>query len=207
MGLEGYCKVFVEQDKVIFIGVQMVEVFVVLKKFCGYVDVDVVGCEWSVVMVMVINGKVGMQIMGDWVKSEFIVVGKVLGKDYQCLLFFGMQKVFDYNIDLLVMFKLSNVENCKVQEDLVCSVFDLFFQKDFNFNKGFILVCLDVDMVLFDSCVQQLMKDFKQVFQDGNLVLSMVYSMVVFSYVQGVIFDVVINFFNDFVVDLQKVVQ
>ena len=31
---------------------------------------------------MVINGKAGMQIMGDWAKGEFLNAGKVPGKDF-----------------------------------------------------------------------------------------------------------------------------
>lgn len=52
-------------------------------------------------------------------------------------------------------------------------------------------------MAPFDSCAQQSMKDFKQASQDGNLVPSMAHSMAASSYVQGAIFDVVTNFFND----------
>ena len=33
---------------------------------------------------MVIQGKAGMQIMGDWAKGEFIAAGKTAGKDYGC---------------------------------------------------------------------------------------------------------------------------
>lgn len=148
-----------------------------------------------------------MQIMGDWAKSEFTAAGKVPGKDYQCLPFPGTQKAFDYNIDSLVMFKLSNAENRKAQEDLARSVLDPSFQKDFNLNKGSIPVRLDADMAPFDSCAQQSMKDFKQASQDGNLVPSMAHSMAASSYVQGAIFDVVTNFFNDPAADPQKAAQ
>ena len=170
MGPEGYRKAFVEQDKATLTGAQMVEVFAALKKLRGYVDADAAGREWSAATAMVINGKAGMQIMGDWAKSEFTAAGKVPGKDYQCLPFPSTQKAFDYNIDSLVMFKLSNAENRKAQEDLARSVLDPSFQKDFNLNKGSIPVRLDADMAPFDSCAQQSMKDFKQASQDGNLV-------------------------------------
>ncbi len=114
----------------------MVEVFAALKKLRGYVDADAAGREWSAATAMVINGKAGMQIMGDWAKSEFTAAGKVPGKDYQCLPFPGTQKAFDYNIDSLVMFKLSNAENRKAQEDLARSVLDPSFQKDFQPQQG-----------------------------------------------------------------------
>ena len=93
------------------------------------------------------------------------------------------------------------------QEDLARSVLDPSFQKDFNLNKGSIPVRLDADMAPFDSCAQQSMKDFKQASQDGNLVPSMAHSMAASSYVQGAIFDVVTNFFNDPAADPQKAAQ
>ncbi len=62
-------------------------------------------------------------------------------------------------------------------------------------------------MAPFDSCAQQSMKDFKQASQDGNLVPSVAHSMAASSYVQGAIFDVVTNFFNDPAADPQKAAQ
>lgn len=207
MGPEGYRKAFVEQDKATLTGAQMADVFAALKKLHSYVDADAAGREWNVATGMVINGKAGMQIMGDWAKSEFTAAGKVAGKDYQCLPFPGTQKAFDYNIDSLAMFKLSNAENRKAQEDLARAVLDPAFQKDFSLNKGSIPVRLDVDMMPFDACAQQSMKDFKAASADGNLVPSMAHSMAASSYVQGAIFDVVTNFFNDPAADPQKAAQ
>ena len=73
--------------------------------------------EWNRATGMVIDGKAGMQIMGDWAKSEFTAANKVAGKDYQCLPFPGTQGSFTFNIDSLAMFKLSSDENRKAQED------------------------------------------------------------------------------------------
>ena len=33
---------------------------------------------------MVITGKAGMQVMGDWAKGEFIAAGLTAGKEYGC---------------------------------------------------------------------------------------------------------------------------
>ena len=42
------------------------------------------GRDWNLATAMVINGKAGMQIMGDWAKGEFITAGKKPGKDFLC---------------------------------------------------------------------------------------------------------------------------
>lgn len=84
---------------------------------------------------------------------------------------------------------------------------DPAFQRDFNLAKGSIPVRLDADMAPFDACAQQSMKDFKAASASGNLVPSMAHSMAASSYVQGAIFDVVTNFFNDPAADPQKAAQ
>lgn len=59
------------------------------------------------------------------------------------------------------MFKLSNAENRKAQNDLARTVMEPQFQQFFNQEKGSIPVRLDQDMSSFDACAQQSMKDFK----------------------------------------------
>lgn len=185
-------------------GAQMVEVFAALKKLRGYVDADAAGREWSAATAMVINGKAGMQIMGDWAKS-LPPPARCRARTTESPAVPGTQKAFDYNIDSLVMFKLNNAENRKAQEDLARSgQLDPSFQKDFNLNKGSIPVRLDADMAPFDSCAQQSMKDFKQASQDGNLVPSMALQHGRFQLRARAIFGVVTNFFNDPAADPQS---
>ncbi len=153
---------------------------------------------------MVIDGKAGMQIMGDWAKSEFTAANKVAGEDYQCLPFPGTQGSFAYNIDSLAMFKLSDDDNRKAQEDLARTVLEPEFQTFFNQNKGSIPVRQDQDMSEFDACAQQSMTDFKEAAKGSGLQPSLTHGMAASSYVQGAVFDVVTNFFNDPKADPQK---
>ena len=41
--------------------------------------------DWNQATNLVITGKAGGQIMGDWAQGEFQVAGQVAGKDYTCL--------------------------------------------------------------------------------------------------------------------------
>jgi glucose/mannose transport system substrate-binding protein len=207
LGPQGYRKAFVEQDKATLTGDQMVEVFATLKKLRGYIDADAAGRDWNTAAGLVINGKAGMQIMGDWAKSEWTAAGKVAGQDYQCLPFPGTQGSFAYNIDSLAMFKLSDADNRKAQNDLARTVMSPEFQQFFNQNKGSIPVRLDQDMSSFDSCAQQSMKDFKQAAAGEGLQPSLAHGMAASSYVQGAVFDVVTNFFNDPAADPKKAAQ
>ena len=129
------------------------------------------------------------------------------GKDYQCLPFPGTKGSFAYNIDSLAMFKLSNAENRKAQQDLARTVMEPEFQEFFNQNKGSIPVRTDMDMSAFDACAQASMKDFKEAAANGGLQPSLAHGMAASSYVQGAVFDVVTNFFNDAKADPQKAAQ
>jgi glucose/mannose transport system substrate-binding protein len=207
LGPQDFRKAFVELDKDILTGPKMVEVFAALQKLHGYVDADAAGRDWNSATAMVMNGKAGMQIMGDWAKSEWSAAGKVAGSDYQCLPFPGTQGSFAFNIDSLAMFKLGDADNRKAQQDLARTVMGPEFQRVFNQNKGSIPVRLDQDMSVFDACAQQSMIDFKAAAAGDGLQPSLAHGMAASSYVQGAVFDVVTNFFNDPKADPQKAAQ
>lgn len=207
LGPDDFRKAFVDLDRDVLTGDKMVEAFAALKKLRGYVDNNAAGRDWNSATAMVMNGKAGMQIMGDWAKSEWSAANKVAGDDYQCLPFPGTQGSFAYNIDSLAMFKLSNEDDRKAQKDLARTVLEPEFQQFFNQNKGSIPVRLDQDMSEFDVCAQQSMEDFRSAAQGPGLVPSLAHGMAASSYVQGAVFDVVTNFFNDPSADPKKAAQ
>jgi glucose/mannose transport system substrate-binding protein len=207
LGPEDFRKAFVDLDRDVLTGDKMVEAFAALKKLRGYVDNNAAGRDWNSATAMVMNGKAGMQIMGDWAKSEWSAANKIAGEDYECLPFPGTQGSFAYNIDSLAMFKLSDEDNRQAQKDLARTVLEPEFQQFFNQNKGSIPVRLDQDMSEFDVCAQQSMEDFKAAAQGPGLVPSLAHGMAASSYVQGAVFDVVTNFFNDPSADPKKAAQ
>ncbi|WCD83121.1 ABC transporter substrate-binding protein [Pseudomonas sp. TUM22785] len=207
LGPQDYHKAFVELDSATLSGDKMVKVFETLQKLHGYIDANAAGRDWNSAAALVINGKAGMQIMGDWAKGEWTAAGKVAGKDYLCVPFPGTQGSFDYNIDSLTMFKLKDDANRSAQEDLARIVMGTEFQTLFSQNKGSIPVRQDVDMSGFDSCAQASMKDFKEAVGNGGLQPSMAHLMASSGYVQGAVFDVVTNFFNSPSADPKKAAQ
>lgn len=207
LGPEDFRKAFVDLDRDVLSGAKMVEAFAALKKLRGYIDNNAAGRDWNSATAMVMNGKAGMQIMGDWAKSEWSAANKIAGEDYQCLPFPGTQGSFTYNIDSLAMFRLSKEDDRQAQEDLARTVLEPEFQQFFNQNKGSIPVRIDQDMSEFDVCAQQSMRDFKASAQGPGLVPSMAHGMAASSYVQGAVFDVVTNFFNDPAADPKKAAQ
>jgi len=51
--------------------------------------------EWNLATHLVINGKAGAQIMGDWAQGEFALAGQVAGEDYTCLPGLGLNAVLN----------------------------------------------------------------------------------------------------------------
>ena len=197
MGPDGFHKAFVEHDKATLTSPQMTEVFAALKKLSSYMDDNRAGRDWNLATAMVIDGKAGMQIMGDWAKSEWTASDKVAGKDYQCVPMPGTAGSYTYNIDSIAMFKLKDEGDIAAQHALARIALEPKFQYVFNKNKGSIPVRSDLDMSEFDSCAQASMDDFKEADKNGNLEPSMAHSMATNLAVQGAIFDVVSNFMSE----------
>ncbi|MBK5001811.1 sugar ABC transporter substrate-binding protein [Pseudomonas sp. S31] len=201
MGAEGYKKALVDLDKGALTGPEMVKALTELKKVASYMDPDGKGQDWNLEAAKVINGKAGMQIMGDWAKSEWTLANKVAGKDYQCVPFPGTAQGFLYNIDSLVVFKQNDKGTAAGQQDIARKVLGQDFQKVFSTNKGSIPVrndmLADMGKYGFDACAQTSAKDFLADAKTGGLQPSMAHNMATTLAVQGAFFDVVTNYIND----------
>ena len=201
LGPEGFKKAFVDLDEKTLTGAEMVKAFTELKKVATYMDPNRAGRDWNVAAADVISGKAGMQMMGDWAKSEWTAAHKVAGKDYECVPFPGTQNAFTYNIDSLAMFKQKDAKTTAAQQDLAKVALGVDFQKVFSLNKGSIPVRTDMlnDMNKygFDSCAQTAAKDFLADDKTGGLQPSMAHNMATNLAVQGAIFDTVTNYIND----------
>ncbi|MDN4545524.1 MULTISPECIES: ABC transporter substrate-binding protein [unclassified Pseudomonas] len=203
MGVDGYKKALVDLDQKTLSGPQMTQSFAELKKITTYMDPNRAGRDWNIAAAEVINGKAGMQMMGDWAKSEWTAAKKVPGKDYQCVPFPGTEKAFTYNIDSLAVFKLKadRKGDIAAQQDLAKVALGTDFQKVFSMNKGSIPVRNDMlkemDKLGFDECAQKSANDFIADDKSGGLQPSMAHNMATSLAVQGAIFDVVTNFMND----------
>lgn len=197
LGNEDYNKAFVGLDQDVLSGDKMVEAFTTFKKVRDYIDSNSPGRDWNVATSMVINGQAAMQVMGDWAKGEFSAANKQPGTDYTCSPTPGTSDSFTFSIDSFAFFQIKDKENQKAQQDLAKTILSKPFQEVFNLNKGSIPVRLDMDMSKFDKCALDSMAAFKATADAGGLVPSMAHGMSTTSYVQGAMFDVITNFFND----------
>ncbi len=191
-----YKKALVDLDPAALNSPTMVKSFEMLRTVHKYIDKDSANRDWNLATAMVINGKAGMQFMGDWAKGEFTAAGKKPGVDYICAPAPGTADAFTFNIDSLAMFEPKSADAKKGQDDLAAAVMGVPFQEVFNLNKGSIPARQGMDLSKFDACAKESAKDFSATAKTGGLVPSIAHGMAVPGATAGAIQDVVTQFFN-----------
>ena len=195
-GSDFYSKSMVDLDQEALNSPTMEKVFETVATVRKYIDKDAANRNWNQATGMIINGKAGMQFMGDWAKGEFSAAGKTPGKDYLCLPVPGTENAFTYNIDSLVLFESSSDDVTKGQSDLAEAVMSPEFQEGFNLAKGSIPPRLGMDMSKFDDCAKRSSEDFIKSSESSSLVPSIAHQMAVTAATAGAMQDVVTEFFN-----------
>ncbi len=104
---------------------------------------------------MVITGKAGGQIMGDWAQGEFQVAGKEAGKDYSCLPGLGLNPVIATGGDAFYFPLLKDEAKSKAQEVLAETMLAPATQVAFNLKKGSLPVRGDVDLQTANDCMKK----------------------------------------------------
>lgn len=153
-GADVYRKVFVDRDPVAAASPQMRQAFETLLKIKSYADPGSTGRKWNDTTNLVITGKAGFQIMGDWAKGEFTAAGQTPGKDYTCALPPGGGKGYIIAVDAFTFPKSADAATVKAQNLLAETMMDKDVQIAFNKAKGSVPVRLDVPPSTFDACGQ-----------------------------------------------------
>jgi glucose/mannose transport system substrate-binding protein len=195
-GAAFYDKALVKLDPAALSSPTMEKAFATLRTVRKYVDKDFANRDWNLATAMIINGKAGMQFMGDWAKGEFTAAGKKPGVDYVCTYAPGTASAFTFNIDSFVMFAQKTADARKGQADLASAIMSPEFQEVFNLNKGSIPARLDVKLDKFDDCARKSNADFVATAKSGALVPSIAHGMAVPAATAGAMQDVVTQFFN-----------
>lgn len=193
LGTDFYKKAFIELDPATLKGAKMAKAFTRLVKLRSYVDANFSGREWNLATAMVIQGKAGMQEMGDWAKGEFLRAGKTPGEDFVCIRFPGTQGAATFNADQFVMFKGGDKAG---QIAMAKAVEDVEVQQDFNIIKGSVPARTDVPDTKFDGCGKKGMADLKEADKAGTLFGSMAHGYAVPAAIKNAIYDVVTGVFN-----------
>ncbi|BAX60068.1 MULTISPECIES: ABC transporter substrate-binding protein [Burkholderia cepacia complex] len=192
-----YKKALVDLDQATLTSPQMLSVFDTVRKIQGYFDTGRNGRDWNLATAMVINGKAGMQFMGDWAKGEFENAGKKAGKDYICAAVPGTANSYTFNVDSFVFFQQKGEKAATAgQVALAKTIMTPDFQEQFSLLKGSVPVRLGVKMDKFDDCAKKSYADEQTAIKSGGFVPSLAHGMAQSDATAGAITDVVTKFMN-----------
>jgi glucose/mannose transport system substrate-binding protein len=194
-GADFYKKALVDLDKSALGSKTMEKAFEQMQKLRTLVDPNFPGRDWNLATAMVINGKAGMQIMGDWAKGEFLKAGKKPNVDFLCFQYPGTEGMFTFNSDAFAMFKVGKEQEVG-QMALASSIMDKNFQEQFNLVKGSIPARMDVSDAKFEACGKKSMADLKIALKNNALHGSFAHGHAVPESIKGAMIDVVTKFFN-----------
>ena len=194
-GGDFYKKAFVDLDPATLGSDQMKEAFDRMTKLRSYVDDNFSGRDWNLASAMVIEGKAGVQFMGDWAKGEFLKAKKVPGTDFVCMRFPGTQGSVTFNSDQFAMFKVAD-DKTPAQLQMASAIESPTFQSAFNVVKGSVPARTDVPDTDFDDCGKKGIKDLAEANANGTLYGSMAHGHANPASVKNAIYDVVTHQFN-----------
>jgi len=195
LGPDFYKASMIDLDPAALNSDKMVEAFDRMTKLKSYVDKDFSGRDWNLASAMVIEGKAGMQMMGDWAKGEFLKAGQKPGTDFVCIRFPGTQGAVTFNSDMFMMFKVGD-DKQKAQLMMAADIEDPAFQSSFNVVKGSVPARTDVPDTAFDDCGKKGIKDLAEASASGKLFGSMAHGYAAPAAVKNALYDVVTRHFN-----------
>ena len=166
-GKDVYQKVYADKDAKLAAGPEVAKVFKAAedaRRMSKGTNVQ----DWNQATNMVITGKAGGQIMGDWAQGEFQLAGQKAGTDYTCLPGLGVNEIISTNGDAFYFPLLKDAEKSKAQEVLAATLIDPKTQVAFNLKKGSLPVRGDVDLAAANDC----MKKGLDILAKGNVVTS-----------------------------------
>ncbi len=125
------------------------------RKLHAYVDAGSPGRNWNDATTLVIQGKAGMQVMGDWAKGEFTAAGQIAGKDYGCTVLSDSGTSYLMGGDVFAFPKPKNAEVARAQSIMEKAMTDPATQAAFSAKKGSIPARQDADVSGLDECARK----------------------------------------------------
>jgi len=161
-GRDLYLKIFRDRDPAAIKSEEFKKVLLTFKRLHGYIDKGSPGRNWNDATAMLITGKAGVQIMGDWAKGEFNQAKQEAGRDFGCIAGFGPKSPYVIQGDVMVFPRSTDPQVIKAQKLLASVITAPATQVAFSIKKGSVPIRTDVDASKMDICAQaglNIMKD------------------------------------------------
>ncbi len=144
-----------KRDQAVIKGPAIRKVAETYRRLKGYVDSGSPGRNWNDATTLVIQGKAGFQMMGDWAKGEFTAANQVPGKDYGCTVLSNSGTGYVMGGDVFAFPKQKSDEGNKARVLLASTLLAADTQIMFAQKKGSIPSRQDVDVSVLDACAQK----------------------------------------------------
>jgi glucose/mannose transport system substrate-binding protein len=161
-GAELYLRIFRDRDPRAIASIEFRRVLLTFKRLHSYVDAGSPGRNWNDATALLITGRAGVQIMGDWVKAEFASAQQSAGRDYGCVAGFGPRSPYIIQGDAFIFPKSTDPQAPRAQQLLAATVTSGAAQLAFSNRKGSIPIRADIDASSLDYCARlgvAIMKD------------------------------------------------
>ncbi|WP_288378517.1 ABC transporter substrate-binding protein [uncultured Massilia sp.] len=161
-GKELYLKAMRDRDQATLLGPDFRKVMLAFKRLKSYVDAGSPGRNWNDATALVISGKAGFQVMGDWAKGEFTNARQIAGQHYGCMAGFNAATPYLIQGDVFVFPQTDSAQAVRAQQLLANVVSQPDLQVTFSKLKGSIPVRTDVNAAELDVCARkgiEIMKD------------------------------------------------
>ena len=133
----------------------MAKVFQAIDAARKLVDPKTIVPQWNEAVGLVISGKAGANVMGDWAGGEFQVAGMKAGEDYDCLPGLGVEPVLNTGGDVFYFPKNKDPAVEKAQLEMASMMVSKEVQVAFNFKKGSLPMRADVDLSAANDCMKK----------------------------------------------------
>jgi glucose/mannose transport system substrate-binding protein len=154
-GRDLYLKVIRDRDPRAIQSDGLRKVLLTFKRLKGYVDVGAPGRNWNDATALLITGKAGVQIMGDWVKAEFAVAKQLPERDYGCIAGLSPQSPYIVQGDAFVFPNSKDRDVIAAQQLLAHVVTSPRAQVAFSKQKGSIPIGTGFDPATLDPCARK----------------------------------------------------
>jgi glucose/mannose transport system substrate-binding protein len=154
-GKELYLKVLRDRDQRAINSDAFRKVLLAFKRLQSYSDAGAPGRNWNDASAMLISGKGGVQIMGDWAKGEFTAAKQDAGQQFGCIAGLGPGAPYVIQGDVFVFPKTTNADTLRAQKLLANVIEAPATQLAFSKLKGSIPARTDIDAAQADQCAQK----------------------------------------------------
>ncbi len=154
-GRELYLKVIRDRDQAAIHSAAFRKVLLAYKRLQSYVDPASPGRNWNDATALVIAGRAGIQIMGDWAKGEFTNAGQSAGRQYGCIPGLSANSPYLIQGDVFVFPKTEDPDAVRAQKLMASVVEQPDVQLRFSKLKGSLPVRPDLDASRLDVCAQK----------------------------------------------------